>query len=54
MSPTLFSLLAVTLGFTALVTWVFWPSNKARMERHGSMPLDDEPPASAPHKEQTR
>jgi cbb3-type cytochrome oxidase subunit 3 len=53
MSPTLFSLLAVTLGFTALVAWVFWPSNKSRMERHGSIPLGDEPQADAPHKEQT-
>ena len=51
MSPALFSLLAVTLGFTALVAWVYWPAHKARLERFGRIPLADDPPAPAPHED---
>jgi cbb3-type cytochrome oxidase subunit 3 len=54
MNPTLISLLAVTLGFTALVLWVYWPSRKARMEQFGSIPLADEPTLPASHKEQSK
>jgi cbb3-type cytochrome oxidase subunit 3 len=54
MSPTLISLLAVTVGFTALVAWVYWPSHKARLERLGHIPLADEPSATASHKEQSK
>jgi cbb3-type cytochrome oxidase subunit 3 len=51
MSPAIVSLLAVTFGFAALVLWVYWPSNKNRMESFGSIPLRDEAPAQAPQKE---
>jgi len=40
MSATVFSLLAVTFGFTALVVWVFWPSRRTELESHGAIPLD--------------
>ncbi|MCB1686519.1 MAG: cbb3-type cytochrome c oxidase subunit 3 [Pseudomonadales bacterium] len=40
MSATLFSLLAVTIGFSALVVWVYWPSNRQKLESYGSIPLD--------------
>ena len=41
MSATLFSLLAVTVGFTALVAWVFWPSRRKRFESLGRIPLEE-------------
>ncbi len=41
-----FSLLAVTVSFLALVCWVYWPSQRNRLESYGSMPLDDSEPAS--------
>lgn len=41
MSATEFSLLAVTLGFLALLVWVYSPSRKNRLESYGGMPLDD-------------
>jgi cbb3-type cytochrome oxidase subunit 3 len=47
MNPTLVSLLAVTIGFTLLVLWVYWPARKQQMERHGSIPLADEHDADA-------
>jgi len=40
MSATLFSLLAVTVGFIALVAWVYWPSRRARLESLGQIPLE--------------
>ena len=40
MSATLFSLIAVTLGFTLLVAWVYWPSRKNRLEQLGEIPLE--------------
>ncbi len=46
MSPTLFSLIAVTVGFSALVAWVYWPSHKSRLEALGQIPLDTETEAS--------
>ncbi len=32
--------------FIAIVAWVFWPKRKARLERHGEIPLrnDDRKP----------
>jgi len=54
MNPTLISLLAVTVGFTALVAWVYWPSRKARLERLGHIPLADESTGPASHKEQSK
>ena len=42
MSGTIFSLIAVVVGFCALVAWVYWPSNKERIEARGRIPLDDE------------
>jgi len=53
-SPTIISLLAVTIGFTLLVLWVYWPSRKNQVERHGSIPLDDEHDASVQQKEQSQ
>jgi len=43
MSPALVSLLAVTIGFTVMVVWVYWPSRRTRMERYARIPLADEP-----------
>ena len=40
MTATLFSLIAVTIGFTALVVWVYWPSRRNRLESLGQIPLD--------------
>jgi cbb3-type cytochrome oxidase subunit 3 len=42
MTATLFSLVAVTLGFALLVAWVYWPSRKSRLEALGEIPLDSE------------
>jgi cbb3-type cytochrome oxidase subunit 3 len=42
MSPPEISLLAVTIAFTGLVIWVYWPSHRQRLESFGSMPLDDD------------
>lgn len=41
MSAAVFSLLAVTLGFTVLLLWVYWPSRRARLESLGRIPLED-------------
>ncbi|MGE0620996.1 MAG: cbb3-type cytochrome oxidase subunit 3 [Pseudomonadales bacterium] len=41
MSATLFSLISVVVGFTALVVWVYWPSRKGRLEALGRIPLED-------------
>ena len=41
MSPPEISLLAVTIAFTGLVIWVYWPSHRQRLESFGSMALDD-------------
>jgi len=54
MNPGMLSLLAVTLGFAALVLWVYWPSHKARMERYGNIPLADELEPPALQKEQSK
>jgi cbb3-type cytochrome oxidase subunit 3 len=37
-----FSLLAVTVSFTGLVVWVYWPSRRTEIESYGSIPLDDD------------
>jgi cbb3-type cytochrome oxidase subunit 3 len=42
MTAILFSLVAVTIGFTALVLWVYWPSRKAHFERLAAMALDED------------
>jgi len=42
MTATLFSLVAVTLGFALLVAWVYWPSRKSKLEALGEIPLDSE------------
>lgn len=42
MTPTIISLLAVTIGFFGLLIWVYWPSHKNRLEQLGRIPLDDE------------
>ena len=50
MNATLFSLLAVTVGFTALILWVYWPSNRKKFESFGRIPLDvTEPRKEAGH-----
>ena len=28
--------------FLAIVAWAYWPSRKARLERHGRIPLEDD------------
>ncbi len=30
------------LLFVGIVVWAFWPSNKARLEAQGRIPLDDD------------
>ncbi|MEM8768486.1 MAG: cbb3-type cytochrome c oxidase subunit 3 [Pseudomonadota bacterium] len=42
MNATIFSLLAVTLGFGLLVAWVYWPSRRQKLEELGRIPLDGE------------
>ncbi len=42
MNTTLFSLITVTLAFILLVTWVYWPSRKSRLEALGEIPLDSD------------
>ena len=42
MTATLFSLIAVTLGFSLLVAWVYWPSRKNKLESLGEIPLDSD------------
>lgn len=54
MNPGILSLLAVTIGFTTLVLWVFWPSHKALLERHARIPLADEFEAPALQKEDSK
>jgi len=39
---TLFSLISVTVGFTALLLWVYWPSRRERLEALGEIPFDDD------------
>ena len=36
------ALLIVVLGFTLLVAWVYWPSNRERLESYGSEIIDSE------------
>ena len=40
MNATLFSLLSITLAFSALVLWVYWPSRRGRLESLGRIPLE--------------
>ena len=54
MNPGMISLIAVTVGFIALVAWVYAPSRKARMESYASIPLADEPEAPPPQEEQSQ
>ena len=42
MTAAEFSLLAVTLGFVALLLWVYSPRRRGRMESYGAMPLEDD------------
>jgi cbb3-type cytochrome oxidase subunit 3 len=42
MTATLFSLIAVTVGFALLVAWVYWPSRKSKLEALGEIPLDSD------------
>lgn len=42
MNATLFSLLAVTIGFLTLVAWVYWPSRKSSLEALGQIPLESD------------
>jgi len=46
-NATLFSLLSITLAFSALVVWVYWPSRRGRLESLGHIPLetDDRTPS---------
>lgn len=40
----LVSLVAVAIGFTALVVYVYRPSQRENWRRKGALPLDLEPP----------
>jgi cbb3-type cytochrome oxidase subunit 3 len=44
MTATIFSLLAVTAGFSALLAWVYWPGRRQDLESLGRIPLDDDEP----------
>lgn len=44
MSLGALSVVIVTVAFTGLLVWVLRPSNKARLEAHGSIPLRDGTP----------
>ncbi len=39
---SIFSLIAVTIGFTVLVLWVYWPSRRERLESLGEIPFDND------------
>jgi cbb3-type cytochrome oxidase subunit 3 len=39
-NATLFSLLSITVTFSALVLWVYWPSRRRRLESLGHIPLE--------------
>ncbi len=39
MTATLFSLIALAVGFSALVLWVCLPANKARFEQASELPF---------------
>ena len=41
MNAAFISLIAVTLGFSALIAWVYWPSRRNRYEAFGRIPLDN-------------
>lgn len=41
MSLASVAVVLVAVAFAGLVIWVVLPSNKARLERYGSIPLDD-------------
>ena len=47
MSATIVSLLGVTIGFTLLVVWVYWPSRRRKLEELGRIPLDGDDGADA-------
>jgi len=49
MTATLISLITVTVGFTALVVWVYWPSRKSRLESLGQIPLNGNEDPEHPH-----
>jgi cbb3-type cytochrome oxidase subunit 3 len=40
--PTLATLL-VSIAFIGLCAWVLLPSNKARIEKYGQIPFEDDP-----------
>ena len=42
MNAALFSLIAVTVGFFALIAWVYWPSRRDRYEALGRIPLEND------------
>ncbi|HEY5645350.1 MAG TPA: cbb3-type cytochrome c oxidase subunit 3, partial [Pseudomonadales bacterium] len=39
-AATLFSLISITIGFVALLLWVYWPSRRERLEALGDIPFD--------------
>ena len=43
MNATLLSLIAVTVSFTILVVWVYWPSRRSSLEALGRIPLENSP-----------
>lgn len=47
MTMQIIALIFVVLSFTALFAWVFWPSNRDRLEAQGHLALDVEDSALA-------
>ena len=47
MTMQIIALIFVVLSFTALFAWVFWPSNRDRLEAKGQLALDADDSALA-------
>ena len=45
MTAAEFSLLAVVVGFTLLVLWVYSPGRRGRLESYGAIPLEEDDPS---------
>lgn len=43
MSLQLVALLIVTIGFTTLFSWVYWPTNRERFDAGSRLPFIDSP-----------
>jgi cbb3-type cytochrome oxidase subunit 3 len=36
-----YAIIAVVVVFALMGLWAYWPSNKERLQRHASIPLED-------------